>query len=180
MVTEESARAFDRHAHDHGACVNRAVAAAERHCVDRGVRLTAIRRRVLELVWDAGRPVGAYDLLERLGEERGRVAPPTVYRALDFLLEQGLVHRIESRNAFVGCTRPEDCRSGHFLICRLCGATAELDATAIDAALAEAARALGFRIETRTVELGGLCPVCAAEGVAEGAAEGAAKGSADG
>jgi len=163
MTTDPQAAAFDRHEHDHRGCVAAALAAAERRCDAAGVRLTDTRRRVLELIWDAGRPVGAYDLLDLLAGDRGRVAPPTVYRALDFLMEHGLIHRIESRNAFVGCTRPEERHSGHFLLCRRCGATAELDGARIDAALGEAAAALGFRIEHRTVELAGLCPVCAGE-----------------
>jgi len=156
----DPAAAFDRHAHDHGDCVDRALAIAERRCDAAGVRLTEIRRRVLALVWAAGRPVGAYDVLETLQGERGRVAPPTVYRALDFLMEQGLIHRIESRNAYVGCRRPDHPHAGHFLICRLCGATAELAACGIDTALNAAAAGHGFLVEHRTVELSGICPVC--------------------
>lgn len=164
MSELDPAAAFDRHEHDHRACVDAALGTAERRCAERGARLTETRRRVLELIWAAGRPVGAYDLIERLGAERGRVAPPTVYRALDFLLDHGLVHRIESLNAFVGCARPAARGCGQFLICRACGATAELEAVRLAPALeAEAAR-LGFRLESRMVELSGLCPVCADAG----------------
>jgi len=161
MPGPDPAAAFDRHAHDHGACVAAALAAAERRCTRAGARLTETRRRVLELIWAEGQPLGAYDLIERLSAERGRVAPPTVYRALEFLLAHGLVHRIESRNAYFGCTRPEAADCGPVLICRRCGAVAEPETAGIDAALAAEAERLGFRLEGRTVEVSGLCPVCA-------------------
>ena len=163
MSAPDPATAFDRHDHDHRACVADALAAAERRCARAGVRLTETRRRVLELIWVEGQPLGAYDLIERLSAERGRVAPPTVYRALDFLVAHGLVHRIESRNAYFGCSRPEAQDCGPVLICRRCGAVAEPEPGGIDAALAAAAEALGFRLERRTVEVSGLCPVCAGE-----------------
>src|SRR5690625_3106188 len=112
--------------HDHDACMAEALHSAESLCRERGAQLTPIRRRVLELIWSDHRPYGAYELLEKLQAERGRVAPPTIYRALDFLLAQGLIHRIESLSAFVGCPRPHDNHDGQFLIRDGCGATAEL------------------------------------------------------
>ncbi|WP_368425030.1 Fur family transcriptional regulator [Tistlia sp.] len=147
-------------AHDHAACVAEALDRAERLCAARGERLTALRRQVLELVWSRHAPQGAYDLLEELGRERGRVAPPTVYRALDFLQAQGLIHRIESLNAFIGCPVPEARHSGQFFICRSCRTAAELDAGTIDKAIDREAQRLGFAIEQRTVELLGLCQGC--------------------
>ena len=91
--------------HDHSRCVSHALAEAEAICARQGLRLTALRKRVLELVWASHKPLGAYDILGVLSDEDGRrAAPPTVYRALDFLLENGLVHRIASLNAFVGCS----------------------------------------------------------------------------
>src|SRR3954453_3718975 len=93
--------------HDHADCVAAALGAAERLCARRGARLTELRRRVLELIWRSHEPIGAYALLDRLGRERGRVAPPTVYRALEFLIAHGLVHRIASLNAFIGCVHPD-------------------------------------------------------------------------
>ena len=94
--------------HDHRVCVKDALEQATAICAKRGARLTPIRRRVLELIWASHKPSGAYDILEALSQEsRGkRIAPPTVYRALDFLLEQGLIHRLESLNAFIGCPHP--------------------------------------------------------------------------
>ncbi len=146
--------------HDHDACIADALDRAERLCADRGERLTELRRRVLELVWSGHAPQGAYDILDALGQTRGRVAPPTVYRALDFLQAQGLIHRIESLNAFIGCPAPERRHSGHFFICRRCRTAAELDARAIDRAIDREAGRLGFVIEQRTVELLGLCAPC--------------------
>lgn len=146
--------------HDHGRCVAHALEAAEAECRRRGARLTDVRRRVLELVWHSHAPVGAYALLETLGREGFCAAPPTVYRALDFLLAHGLIHRIERLNAFAGCTRPGTPHAGQFLLCERCGAAAELDDPAIDAAISAAAGRLGFTVARQTVEVDGLCPAC--------------------
>ena len=126
----------------------------------RGARLTELRRRVLELIWLSHEPVGAYALLERLARERGPVAPPTVYRALDFLIAHGLVHRLASRNAFIGCARPDRDHIGQFLVCSGCGVAAELDDRRIDAAIRDGAAAAGFAVEHPVVELAGRCPQC--------------------
>jgi Fur family zinc uptake transcriptional regulator len=151
---------FRRGRHDHKRCVEDAVEAAERLCRERGLRFTALRRRVLELVWRGHRPVRAYDVLARLGRGRREAAPPTVYRALDFLLENGLVHRIESLNGYVGCGEPGAAHAGQFLICRDCQATAELDDPAIARMIAKKAEALGFSPGRQTIEVTGLCPAC--------------------
>ncbi len=148
--------------HDHQGCVDAAVAAAAEICAGRNARLTRLRRRVLELVWGSHGPVGAYDILERLGRDGRRVAPPTVYRALEFLVDQGLVHRIESHNAYVGCPDPGKSHVGQFLICRACGAAAELDDGRIHAAVVRSARDVGFRVQHQTIEVMGLCPYCQA------------------
>jgi Fur family transcriptional regulator, zinc uptake regulator len=147
--------------HDHSRCVSHALAEAESICGRQGLRLTALRKRVLELVWQSHKPLGAYDILAVLSEEDGRrAAPPTVYRALDFLLEHGLVHRIASLNAFVGCNRPEHAHQGQFLICRQCHAAIELEQTAISQAIVGAAADVGFSVEGQTVEVVGLCGGC--------------------
>jgi len=152
-------------------------AAAE--CQARGAQLTELRRQVLRLVLASPAPLGAYALLDQLRAARPGAAPPTVYRALDFLLEQGLVHKVERLNAFVGCTGPTDhaaCGHGHahphqFLICSQCGATAEICDEDVAHALAHAAQAAGFRPLRTTVEVEGLCALCAAEAPAHRAAE---------
>lgn len=149
------------HPHDHSHCVSQALTAAEHLCQREGVRLTALRKRVLELVWQSHKPLGAYDILETLAREDGRrAAPPTVYRALDFLLEQGLVHRIASLNAFIGCSSPEHRHQGQFLICRQCHVAVELDQSPIHQAIADSAAQLGFEVESETVEITGLCKRC--------------------
>lgn len=152
--------------HDHRACVKDALATAARLCSARGARLTPLRRRVLELVWrgqaaGSHSPMGAYDLLARLaGKGQRAAAPPTVYRALEFLLAQGLIHRIESLNAYVGCAQPEGVHGGQFLICGDCGAAAEVHDPRIDAAVTRRARELGFEVRRKTIEVEGVCPPC--------------------
>ncbi|MEK9660448.1 MAG: Fur family transcriptional regulator [Alphaproteobacteria bacterium] len=157
--------------HDHRACVDDALSAADDLCAARGARLTPLRRRVLELVWDSHKPVGAYAILEALEADRragtdgdaagrGPVAPPTVYRALDFLLENRLIHRIEMLNAYIGCSHPEDGHSGQFLLCGGCGAAAELDSDALLGAIGDEAAKRRFAVRRVTVEVEGLCPDC--------------------
>ncbi len=147
------------HNHDH--CIHSALLAAERLCSERGARLTAQRREVLELVWQSHKPVGAYELMDLMrGKVQKPVAPPTVYRALDFLIEQGLVHRLASINAFIGCVSPDQHHSGQFLICKQCGYTTELPDRAVAAQIDREAELLGFRVEARFIEVVGLCPAC--------------------
>ena len=153
---------FQRDRHDHQECVSSAVEAAHELCARRRIRLTELRRRVLELVWGGHAPIGAYEILDTLRGERRGAAPATVYRALDFLRENGLVHRIESLNAFVGCGAPRHSHSGQFLICGACDTVAEMDDGEIAGVLSRNAAKLGFRVDRQTVELTGLCPACAA------------------
>jgi len=154
---------FARSRHDHKDCQLQAMRAAERVCALRGVRLTKLRRRVLELVWRSHDPVGAYAILDALREDGRTAAPPTVYRALEFLSEQGLVHRIESRNAYLGCADPEHAHASQFLICARCGAASELHDGQIQNAIGTSAREVGFRVQHLMVEVVGLCPACARE-----------------
>jgi Fur family zinc uptake transcriptional regulator len=141
---------------------------AEAICERRGANLTELRRRVLGLVLDAVSPTGAYELLDRLRQTRRGAAPPTVYRALDFLLEQGLVHRVERLSAFVGCvagcTADPDGEShthaAQFLICRECGRVIEMQDHHVSAVLARAAGDSGFAISSATIEAEGLCSTC--------------------
>ena len=148
--------------HDHGACISDALAEAERTCAARGLNLTSNRRRVLELIWSRHAPVGAYEVLEGLAAEGARPAPQTVYRALDFLLSAGLIHRLETRNAFIGCPDPGETHASQFLLCRKCGHTTEIHDPKITAHLQRQAKGHGFVVENQTVELIGLCPDCIA------------------
>jgi Fur family zinc uptake transcriptional regulator len=149
--------------HDHRRCIADALDAAERVCAGRGAQLTDLRRRVLELVWQNHQPVGAYQLLAALGRDGHQPAPPTIYRALDFLQAQGLVHRIESRNAFVGCPHPETTHTGQLMICQTCGTVTELLDAAIGDAVRRGARAAGFRPDRVTLEVEGTCERCATQ-----------------
>ena len=146
--------------HDHGRCVSDALDAAGALCVARGVRLTELRHRVLGLVWRSHRPIGAYEMLDMLGADGRSAAPPTVYRALDFLLSQGLIHRVETRNAYVGCANPHDRHGGQLLICEGCDNTLELLDPAIADTVRRSAEERGFRVQGQTVEVKGLCPEC--------------------
>lgn len=152
--------AFPTSRHNHGRCISSAIECAERVSEARGIRFTAIRRRVLELVWASHEPVVAYDLLDALKLEKSNATPPTIYRALDFLLDNGLIHRIESLNAYVGCGNPEDDHNGQFLICTACGAVAELGCSRIEGAITQRANELGFEVHQHTIELQGICKSC--------------------
>ncbi len=152
---------FKPRRHRHQQCIDDALGAAENLCAGRGRKLTPLRRRVLELIWSRHEPARAYDILEQLDGEGRSGAPPTVYRALEFLLANGLVHRIQSLNAYVGCGEPATAHAGQFLICRGCNAVGELDDPEIDALITGKARATGFYVERQTIEIMGLCPDCA-------------------
>jgi len=163
MTSRSRRKVFPPPDHDHDRCSSDALAHAEAQCAKRSERLTPIRRNVLEALLSTHRPLGAYELIDRLAEQGGRPAPITIYRALDFLLAQGLVHRIESRNAFVACVHRHD--SGDpivFLLCERCGAVGEAASPATATALKAAARAAGFTPKTPVIEIAGVCAHCRA------------------
>ena len=131
-------------------------------CEARSARLTELRREVLGLILDADAPTGAYELLERLRATRHGAAPPTIYRALEFLLEQGLIHKLESLSSYVGCVSHGDIdHAAQFLICRTCGHVTELDDRDLSHALRDAASRLGFVVGKATIEVEGRCASCA-------------------
>jgi Fur family zinc uptake transcriptional regulator len=136
--------------------------AVEQACASRSLRLTPLRAQVLGLVAAAGKPVKAYDLLDLMKSESGSTAPPTVYRALDFLLEQGFIHRLASVNAFVSCHHPQVRHSVPFLICDKCQNAIELEDERIVELLDTQAKALGFTPRAQTLEVHGLCASCQA------------------
>lgn len=152
-------------AHDHGRCVTQALAVAEARCEANGARLTPTRRQVLEILLRQHRALGAYDILAELAAEGRRAQPPIAYRALDFLVGQGLAHKVERLSAYVACAFPGACgHSPAFLICRRCGKVAE--ALQAAQAVAEIAATLGFALERTAVEALGLCPACQDGGAA--------------
>ena len=146
--------------HNHEQCVRDALDRAARRCEARGARLTKLRRWVLELVWRSHKAVKAYDILAQLGAAHAAAKPPTVYRALDFLMAHGLVHRIDSLNAYVGCTLAEGPHSAQLFICESCLTVSELDEPALRAAVIDRAAAAGFVVNRQSIEAHGLCPRC--------------------
>lgn len=140
----------------------KALKLAETLCQERGVRLTPQRRNVLAVINASDQPLGAYDILEQLRAQQPRIAPPTVYRALDFLLTEGLIHKLESLHAFVGCHHPDHPHHSQFLICEDCGEVDELHSPLVRDSLDDAAKARGFAPKHSTVELLGRCARCQA------------------
>ena len=151
------------HSHDHSHCSDDVLARAEALTQNNGARLTPVRRRTLEILLEAHRALGAYDVLQRLAKDGYGNQPPVAYRALDFLVDQGLAHRIRRLNAFTACMHPGKHHAPVFLICTVCDAVAEADGTATRDALDAAALPLGFTIARATIEAIGLCPSCAAK-----------------
>jgi Fur family zinc uptake transcriptional regulator len=147
--------------HDHGHCSTDALARAEALAVARGARLTPVRRRVLEILLEEHKAMGAYDVLTRLAAEGFGNQPPVAYRALEFLEDQGFAHRIRRLNAFTACMHPGEDHAPAFLICRVCDTVAEAPAASVMAALTKAATQSGFVIERANIEALGLCPACA-------------------
>jgi len=147
--------------HDHAKCIESALNIAQDICAARDTRFTPLRRKVLELVWEEHSPVTAYELLDMLSNAGNkRVAPPTIYRALDFLIEEGFVHRIESLNAFIGCPDPGHKHQRHFLICRKCRNVSEVNDTKLMAHISRAAAFQGYSCENSMLEIMGLCANC--------------------
>ncbi len=147
--------------HNHAQCISTALQAARELCLAKKVRLTKQREKVLELIWQSHKPLGAYALMDMLAaESTRRVAPPTVYRALDFLMEQDLIHRINSLNAYIGCPDPHTQHQNQFLICSTCGIASECIDDSLNAAIMEASQAAGFSISHHSLEITGLCPNC--------------------
>ena len=160
LLSKQIIARFPEDPHDHRQCFDEAMNTAENLCKRLGLKLTAQRRRVLELLWSSHKPLGAYEILDMLNKQGAAAAPTTVYRALDFLLSNGLIHRIESLNAFVGCAAPDKEHGGQFLICSSCGLTAELDDDGLTEEIRERAAKLGFDVKKQTIEVSGLCPAC--------------------
>ena len=147
--------------HDHARCSADALTHAEALCAKRGERLTPMRRHVLEVLTGSHKPLGAYEIIDLVAARGPRPAPITIYRALDFLKDNGLVHRIESRNAFVACVNKHG--SGDvvvFLICERCGMVGEAPSKAVAATLNSASRAAGFAPRAPVIEISGICAHC--------------------
>lgn len=147
--------------HNHKGCMQHALQAAEHICTQKGVRLTPIRRRILELICANHKAIGAYELLDLFKEEDSKAKPVTIYRALDFLIEAGLVHKVESLNAFIGCLQAEKQHKSVILICDQCKNAYEIDATSIYDSLFALSEGIQFKPKCLTLELHGVCAGCA-------------------
>ncbi len=158
MNTSETP-SFERH--DHERCIHSTVGRVAAACAERGLQLTPVRKRVLELLLDQHKALGAYELLDALRADGLGSQPPAVYRALEFLVGNGFAHKIERLNAFVACCIDETQHSPAFLICRGCNAIAEAESDGLKTAIEDTASACGFVVEQRVVEIEGLCPQCA-------------------
>jgi len=146
--------------HDHNHCQSQALEAAQLACQKQGLRLTKIRNQVLEIIWASHNPIGAYDVLHQLQERGHKPAPPTAYRALDFLVSANLIHRIESLNAYIGCPSPNANHQCQFYICTECGHIAEVHNQNVTKALCEGAEELGFVSHQPVIEVHGTCRDC--------------------
>ena len=149
--------------HDHMDCVRRVLDEAERRVSERSANFTPVRRQALEILLESHAAMPAYGLLKRLDEDGFGSQPPVAYRALDFLMEQGFVHKVERLNAFVACMYPYEAHTPAFLICRNCRSVAETCTEPAPAALRHEAQAAGFAIERAVMEAEGLCRACASE-----------------
>lgn len=137
---------------------------AQAWCTTQGARLTLQRRQVLGILLSSERPMGAYQILDALSEEQPGVAPPTVYRALDFLQQYGLIHKLETLHAYISCRQPYHAHHCQFLICKMCGEVTELENAEIADSLDQAAAASGFEPVQDVVELTGHCAQCSGVG----------------
>lgn len=158
---KDAAGAVGFESHDHAGCISTAIAAAEAHCAQEGLRFTPVRRKALEILLQEHRALGAYEMLDKLRDAGFGSQPPVAYRALEFLVANGFAHKIERLNAFIACAHPGTQHSPAFMICRDCHAVAEAQSGPARGSLAQAARETGFQIERTVLEAEGLCPSCA-------------------
>jgi Fur family transcriptional regulator, zinc uptake regulator len=161
MTSPRATSLFPAPGHNHGGCLDTAVGRAERAFEAKGMKLTQLRRKVLEEIAASHHAVGAYDILDSLARKGDRLAPISVYRAIDTLLEAGVVHRLESRNAFFACHKAHaEANRQVILACETCGLVAEVDNEAIFKALTAAAEGAMFKPRREVVEMTGQCRYC--------------------
>ncbi len=147
--------------HDHDQCVKEAIDAVEKYCKFKQLRLTPVRRKVLELLLKEHKALAAYDILDLLREAGFNYQPPVAYRALEFLVNFGFAHKIERLKAFVACSHPGKKHSPAFMICRKCDTVAETEAVISNHSLSEVVNLAGFEVEQTTLEAQGICSSCA-------------------
>lgn len=162
-MTDLPSDAFPEPGHDHAPCLRSTMLRAEAAFERKGLRLTPMRRQVLEEIAASHHAVGAYDILERLAKKQStRLAPISVYRALDALVSAGVVHRLESRNAFFACHAEHAAPGAQQIVlaCERCGTVAEIDNPDAFGAVRDAARLEGFAISRALIEVMGVCRAC--------------------
>jgi Fur family zinc uptake transcriptional regulator len=155
--------------HNHQKCQTSAVAQARSLCEKEGVRFTKLREHVFALIWQSHKPITAYQLLDQIKDGDFSATPPTVYRTLDFLLEQGLIHRINSLNAFIGCCQPGNRHTGTFIICEECEQAEEVTNEDINKVIKSVSAQHHFEMKRYVTEIYGLCPQCQANAAHQGA-----------
>lgn len=167
MVDSINSKPNDGSCHNHQHCIDDALANAQLICQAQGAKLTQLRRQVLLLIWQSHKPLGAYTLIDMLAaSEQRRIAPPTVYRALEFLLELGLIHRINSLNAYIGCSNPQShldsqhASTNYFFICSRCHNSQEMMNPALSNTIINAGKEIDFLPQQQWLEVTGLCPQC--------------------
>lgn len=167
MPTSHEHPPFPAPEHDHGLCLDDAMERAQKAFDVKGLKLTPLRRAVFQEIASSHRAIGAYEVLEAIARKGERLAPISVYRAIDALVEAGLVHRFESRNAFFACHTGHEGRQ-MVLACDVCGRVAEVASDDVFSGIDRAARAATFTPRTAVVEVWGVCAACAAEGKTAG------------
>jgi Fur family transcriptional regulator, zinc uptake regulator len=151
--------------HGHEAVESAWAAQVENACASKGLQLTALRRRVLAILSRSSAPLGAYAIIDEMARLEGKpIAPPTVYRTLEFFLDNGFVHKIETRNAYAPCEHFDHAHQGVLLLCEKCGRSDEIESAPVARVLEEAAASAGFAPHRQMVEVQGLCRDCAAAG----------------
>lgn len=145
---------------NHTLCVDEALQKADMLCRDKDLRFTELRRKILELIWANHGPAKAYDIMDKLKGEDGAAKPPTVYRTLDFLLENGLIHKLSSLNAYVGCSHPMKHNECYFLICGKCGEVKECCNSGLVQSIIGTASKNKFMPKHITLEIEGECQEC--------------------
>lgn len=152
---------FPKPGHDHGSCVEEAIARAKRVCEARGIRLTALREAVLRVLTGSHKALGAYEIIDRMNAQGRRLAPISVYRIIEVLVDAGLVHRLESRNAYFAClSRHKDSASMVILLCEACNRVAEAEAPEAWGAIKAITQDNGFAVSATVLEIQGQCPDC--------------------
>jgi Fur family zinc uptake transcriptional regulator len=149
-----------QHCQHHQQCQQEAITVAEKYCATHNLRFTPLRRRVLELIWTSHEPVKAYDILDAISDTDTSSKPPTVYRTLDFLQQYGLVHKLNSQNAYIGCAHPNKHQQCYFLICTACSEVSECCYQSIDTLIQKVAKKNNFTQQHTVLEIQGLCESC--------------------